>query len=141
MADERSNAPGAGLTLSVRLSARPALFGAVAALASGIGGQAGCAAADAARFGEAVGLALALVVDAAPPDATPVELDVAFEGGPRWLRADVSCAATEQGRTFPLDQALSADRLEALRSRVDRADIVQDRGRACCRLTRQIRPR
>lgn len=142
MADERVDAPRAEQTLTVTVSAEPALFDTVGAVAQCLGEHAGCLAAEATGFGEAVRLTLDRTIVAAPPDAVPVELEVVFQAAARWLRADVSCGRTRQGRIYPLEQAMVAgEGLAGLQSKVDRVEVVQDQGRACCRLTRQIRPR
>jgi hypothetical protein len=142
MAVERADAPPADLTLTVTLSAQPAFFDAVAAAGRHLGEQAGCATDEAASFGEGVGLALGRVTAGAPADAVPDELVVVFHVEARWLRADISCGRTRQGRPFPLEQAIAeGDGLAVLQSKADRVEVIQTQGRACCRLTRRIRPR
>jgi hypothetical protein len=143
MADERVRAQGAGLTLTVTVSAQPAFLDAIEAVAGWFGEYGGCPAEDAARLGTAVRRALErLMGERVAAGAAPRELGLHFEGDARRVRADLSCPPTAGNETFPLEQVLAGgDGLEGLRSLVDRVEFSQDRGRPCCRLTRRIRSR
>lgn len=139
MSDDRSQAAGTGVDLTVTVSCEPGLVPTLEALVARISEYVGCGT-DAARE---VAQAVASVVQSAcasgqPPDAGR-QMDVHFDGTDHLLRVDLICRPPMPGDTT-LQAAVSASAGSARSSGlVDRAEVRDVDGCPSCRLTRQFR--
>jgi len=139
MADDSQRPAGADLAVRVTVSGDAALIETVSAVAARIGEFAGCAAGEAATFGEAVGHAVGGVAQSTPAGGPQRLVDIDFQSNGRLLSVDMSCQGDEAGG-FPLEETLAAHGDDvAMRGLVDRVEFARTGDRQVCRLTRQIR--
>ena len=141
---EASRDPAEGtLSLTLTMSCEPALIGAAEALVARMGEQAGCAADDARRLGQAVRRALGGLIGHPGPPPNPGQFEVAFVATSRVARVDLWCACTSADGTATTmhDRLAAGGDDETMRKLVDRVEFGRQGEREYCRLTQQVRPR
>ncbi|MGE3842324.1 MAG: hypothetical protein AB7I50_12115 [Vicinamibacterales bacterium] len=139
MSDDRPQATGTGVDLTVTVSCEPGLVPTLEALVTRIGEYVGCASQTAQEVAQAVASVVQSACESGHPSDASRQMDVHFDGTDHLLRVDLTCRPPRPGDAT-LQAAVTTSAGSARSSGlVDRAEVSTIDGCPSCRLTRQFR--